>query len=222
MNDEMREPVTSPYHHTGRSEMARLVPDRVSRLLDVGCNTGAFGEGLKRSRSIEVWGIEPNAVAAARAQQLLDKVLIGPFNEQCAVPDSYFDAVAFNDVLEHMEDPAGAVRLATRKLREGGKIFVSLPNFRHIDNLLHIVVDADFEYLESGIRDRTHLRFFTRKSALRFFESCGVYVEHVQGINEQWYSTKLWRKLMYRFLRPHVDDTRFIQFAFVLGLSRSQ
>ncbi|HRD94860.1 MAG TPA: class I SAM-dependent methyltransferase [Rubrivivax sp.] len=204
------------YPHTDRSEIVRLVPKSAQRLLDVGCNSGAFGEALKRQRPLEIWGVEPNTSAAKTAETHLDRVLVGYFDGDCAVPDGYFDIVVFNDVLEHMVDPAAALTLGLKKLREGGQIIVSLPNLRHIDNLLHILVEADFRYEDLGVRDRTHLRFFTRRSALRFFDDCGLETLHVEGVKEQWYSPKLWRRLMFRLLWKHIEDTRFVQFAFVL------
>lgn len=204
------------YPHTDRIEITRLVPAAAARILDVGCNSGAFGEALKRQRNLEVWGVEPNVGAAEIAKCLLDRVYVGYFDDDCTVPNGYFDIVVFNDVLEHMVDPAAAVELGIKKLRDGGRIIVSLPNLRHIDNLIHILVDADFRYEDLGIRDRTHLRFFTRLSAIRFFNECGLETMHVEGVKEQWYSTKLWRRAMFRLLWRHIEDTRFVQFAFVL------
>jgi len=86
---------------------------------------------------------------------------------------------------------------------------------RHVDNLMHILLERDFRYEDFGVRDRTHLRFFTRLSAVRFLEECDLEVVHVEGINERWYSPKLWRRLTYRVLWRHIEDTRFVQFAFV-------
>lgn len=92
------------YPPNDRGNMLELVPQGVSRILDVGCNTGAFGGRLKAERSIEVWGVEPNPDAAAIASRILDKVLNQLFTAEADLPDRYFDAVVFNDVLEHMVD----------------------------------------------------------------------------------------------------------------------
>jgi SAM-dependent methyltransferase len=204
------------YPHTDRIEIVALVPTTAERVLDVGCSSGGFGEALKRQRPLEVWGVEPNPISADVAKGLLDHVCEGFFDEACPVPDDYFDVVVFNDVLEHMADPRLAVKLGLRKLRQGGRMIASLPNLRHIDNLLHILVEGDFRYEDFGVRDRTHLRFFTRRSALRFFDDCGLNTMHVEGIKEQWYSKQLWRRVIFRLFWRQMEDTRFIQYAFVL------
>ena len=65
----------SNYFEYSRPEMQRLVPAKCQRVLDVGCGKGLFGEALKQSRNIEVWGIEPVAAAATEAATKLDHVI---------------------------------------------------------------------------------------------------------------------------------------------------
>lgn len=203
------------YGHSARKDVAAFVPESAKRLLDVGCNTGGFGEGLKRERDIEVWGVEPNAEAANYASTLLNNVLCEPFDSSTTVPDNYFDMVVFNDVLEHLVDPWSALGLAKRKLRSGGCILASIPNFLHKDNLLHILIDRNFEYQTSGIRDKTHLRFFTKKSAQKLFIDCGYRLEKFVGVNEDWWSPSLFSRIAYRLFSTQLQETKFIQFVVV-------
>lgn len=202
----------SPYGDFARSEMRPYIPPQAQRVLDVGCHCGAFGAGLKQAGVAEVWGCEINPDSAATAASRLDRVVSGPFVAE-AVPDAYFDAVVFNDVLEHMADPAAALRVARAKLRPGGVVVASLPNLRHIDNLLHIVRDKDFRYEAVGVRDTTHLRFFTLKSIPRLFEQAGYEVLRLDGINEAWWGPSLWRRAAFRLFPAYLADTRHIQYA---------
>lgn len=206
------------YPHTARQNMCQFVPVGAEKVVDVGCNTGAFGESLKADRAIEVWGVEPNPNAAEKASHLLDRVINAPFNVDIALPNAAFDAVIFNDVLEHLADPWEALRIAARKLQPGGCVVASIPNLRQIDNLIHILRDGDFRYEPLGIRDRTHLRFFTRKSAVRLFEESGYRVERLQGINEDWWTPSLWRRLAFRIFGKYLEDTKYTQFAVVARL----
>src|ERR1043165_1664643 len=49
------------YPHIARREMMAFLPPGCLRVLDVGCNTGAFGEAVKTARpGTEVWGVEPD------------------------------------------------------------------------------------------------------------------------------------------------------------------
>jgi 2-polyprenyl-3-methyl-5-hydroxy-6-metoxy-1,4-benzoquinol methylase len=203
------------YGHTVRKAIAPFIPESAQRLLDVGCHTGGFGEGLKSLREVEIWGVEPNVEAASYASLLLNKVLCEPFDSTTTVPDNYFDVVVFNDVLEHLVDPWSALMLAKKKLRPGGCIVASIPNFLHKENLLHILLDRNFEYQNAGIRDKTHLRFFTKKSAQQLFIDCGCRVEKSVGVNEDWWSPSLLSRMAYRLFSTQLQETKFIQYVVV-------
>lgn len=203
------------YGEQPRPQMVEFLPRSAARVLDVGCNNGAFGAEIKRQRGIEVWGLEPHADSAAQAAPRLDKVIPALFDAQADLPDRHFDAIYFNDVLEHIADPWAALQLAASKLREGGVVVASIPNLRQIDNLEHILFDGDFRYESQGIRDRTHLRFFTRKSAIRLFEDSHYEVLSATGINPMWWSPSLRRRVLFRLLGNWLEDTKYMQFALV-------
>lgn len=207
--------IKSSYGNLSRSEILPFVPKTAKRVLDVGCHMGAFGENLKKKLAVEVWGIEPNPETAAFAKLQLDRVIVGFFSEDLDLPDQYFDVITFNDVLEHMPDPWSVLRLAKRKLAENGCIVASIPNFRNVENLLHLLRDSDFEYMPNGIRDKTHLRFFTKKSISRMFSDCGLTVKQIQGVNEDWWRPSLVRRIVFRLFKNYLDDTKYIQFAVV-------
>jgi 2-polyprenyl-3-methyl-5-hydroxy-6-metoxy-1,4-benzoquinol methylase len=206
---------SSVYGDLPRSEMLAFIPSGSNRILDVGCHMGAFGASIKASLKAEVWGVEPNAETAAIAKLALDHVIVGLFSDEIQLPDRYFDVITFNDVLEHMPDPWSALKLAERKLAPDGSIVVSIPNLRNIENLLHILKDSDFKYEPNGIRDKTHLRFFTKKSVHRLFEESGLAVVNVQGINEDWWRQSLLRRVAFRLFRKYLEDTKYMQFAVV-------
>ena len=205
---------SSPYFSSARLEMLEFVPRAARRVLDVGCHMGAFGSAIKNRDGAEVWGVEPNSEAAGVASQSLDRVINAFFSEDIDLPDQYFDVVVFNDVLEHMPDPWAALKLAAKKLTPDGCVVVSIPNLRHIDTLVHIMRERDFNYEPRGIRDKTHLRFFTRKSAPKLFDGSGMKIIRMEGINEEWYPS-IPRWIALQFFRNYLDDTRHIQFAIV-------
>lgn len=195
--------------------MHAFIPPGTRRILDVGCHTGMFGKLAKENGVAEVWGVEPTAQTAAVASTHLDHVINGYFDETLAIPDGYFDVVMFNDVLEHIPDPWQALATAAKKLASGGCVIASIPNIRHIDNLMHLLVDRDFRYEPEGIRDRTHLRFFTRKSIERLFQETGYDILEITGTNEYWWSPSLLRRAAFRLFSRQLEDTKFVQFAVV-------
>lgn len=203
------------YYTNERPEMLSLVPADIARMLDVGCGEGAFAAAIQEQRrGLEVWGIEPVPGPAQVARGRMHRVVEGMFSPQADLPAGYFDLVSFNDSLEHMPDEVAALTLAHKLLRPGGYLMVSVPNVRYLDNLEHLLVDADWRYRDDGILDRTHLRFFTQTSIRRVVGECGFDVLQCKGINSRyWKGPKL--TLLKLVFGRHMEDTRWQQFAVV-------
>jgi len=210
------------YFAQARSEMLRFIPAGCTRVLDVGCGGGNFGAALKQSRQVEVWGLEPVASAVAEAAKKLDRVIEGIFTPEAELPRASFDAIIFNDVLEHLPDPASALRFARTLLQPGGVVVASIPNIRHFQTLWEIVVRGELRYRDSGTLDRTHLRFFTKKSIRELFTECGFTVEHIEGINTYWWipgtrepSRWFYFKIINALTFNAIEDMKHLQFATV-------
>lgn len=172
--------MNNPYPPSPRLDVLAHVPRGVRTLLDVGCNTGAFGQELKRQRpGMLVWGVEPSTEAAKAASVVLDNVLTGLYPNAMEAEDKRFDCIVFNDVLEHMADPEVALRAVSGSLVPGGVVLASVPNVRYIRIVLDLVLRGRWTYTETGILDRTHLRFFTRNSLRALFEDEGFVVDKI-------------------------------------------
>lgn len=203
---------TGGYHTHARPEMLPFVPAGAQRILDVGCGAGAFAAALKRERrGAEVWGVEPDKQAHAKASQALDHALCGLFDDTLALPEAYFDAIVFNDSLEHFADHRPALRLARRLLAPAGVVVASVPNVRYWPHLKHYLFEADWRYESEGIRDHTHLRFFTRRSLVRALQEAGYELMTVKGINPCWSD---WRRRLAPWVLPRgMQDMLYLQFA---------
>lgn len=173
------------YYILQRDELHPFIPDGITRTLDIGCAAGFFSAKLKQDRGdIEAWGVEMDESVAGQAHGRLDKVLAGSFDDVFAsLPKGYFDCIFFNDVLEHMFNPEECLTKAKELLSEKGVVFASIPNVRHISVLRELLLAKDWRYKESGILDKTHVRFFTKKSIIRMFEQCGYTIGSIRGIN---------------------------------------
>ena len=201
-----------------RKPLLDLVPMNVKRVLDVGCNKGAFGAALKARQACEVWGVEPDATSAQAAQGRLDRVIVDFFDPRIDLPDRHFDLITFNDSLEHMADPAAALQLALRKLSPGGRIHCCVPNMRHVECVEHLLFQRDWAYEEFGIRDRTHLRFFTQKSIVALFHQQGFRVHEAVLVNEEWWEPgKPMRRLVFRVMPGFTHDMRYKQIVVIAG-----
>ncbi|WP_437682824.1 methyltransferase domain-containing protein [Sorangium sp. So ce131] len=155
---------------------------RPRTVLDVGCGIGLNGAALKRAGA-RVTGIEVAPASLARARSALDEVVAADITSDAAVRealgDRRFDLILFADVLEHTADPLAALRRFLPHLEEDGHVIVSLPNVAAWPVRLGLLAGR-FDYAPSGILDDSHLRFFTRASAIQLVERAGLEVLRVE------------------------------------------
>ena len=166
------------YFATARTEIAPHLPQRVARLLDLGCGEGATTCFVRSLRPVD-WagGIELMPDAATAAQGICDRVWCGnieAMSPETEIPAGSLDLILCLDVLEHLADPWTVVRRLSPLLRPGGRLIVSLPNIRHWKFIWRLLTRADFNYRDAGLLDRTHLRFFVRHTAVALAESGGL------------------------------------------------
>jgi len=204
----------SPEYYQGtREEMLDFIPAWAKVILDVGCGTGGFASQLSKRQGVEVWGLEINSLAAQEAERVMTKVLVGDANSLIPLlPDGHFDCIVFNDVLEHLVDPYGVIEAVKEKLAPKGVIVASIPNVRFIHNLFHVLVRKQWKYIESGILDSTHLRFFTYKSIEDMFHEHGYEIVALRGVNPV---RSLWFGLFNLCSLGMFADSRYFQFACV-------
>jgi SAM-dependent methyltransferase len=158
------------YYAHARVEIAPLLPSRAPRVLEVGCGQGATLRWLRESnRCIYTAGIELSEHSAQRARACADYVVCGDAEELIASSfvGEKFDLILCLDVLEHMVDPWRFVGLLPPLLHSTGQVIFSIPNVRNLGVVLPLLFRGLWRYREEGILDRTHLRFFTRESALQ-------------------------------------------------------
>jgi 2-polyprenyl-3-methyl-5-hydroxy-6-metoxy-1,4-benzoquinol methylase len=207
------------YYTESRPEMMKYIPREAQQILDVGCSEGLFGRQLKRAGAAEVWGIELDAASAERAALYLDRVLNGDIAQLVSgLPDSYFDCIVFNDVLEHMTDPYYVLQSVRDKLQPSGVIVSCIPNVRYILNLRDLLVKKDWKYADGGILDKTHLRFFTEKSLIETFHMLQYEILTLEGIRP----IRTWKfTLLNAVFCGKLSDTRYLQFASVVRPRRT-
>ena len=173
---------STEYYLGERLEVVPLLPKEYSRVLEIGCGDGGFRNNLNQEH--EYWGVEPVEPIAKLAQEKLDKVLVGTYEEvESRIPNNYFDLVICNDVIEHMPDHDKFFQSIKEKLKKDGSLVGSIPNVRYIGNLWELLIRKDWEYKDIGILDRTHLRFFTMKSLIRALSNNAFSIEQIVGIN---------------------------------------
>mgnify|MGYP001297429608 CR=1 FL=1 len=168
------------YYATARHDVLAHIPGVPRRVLEIGCGTGATMAALKARGTIEqAVGVELDPVSAAVAQAQFDRLFVSAVEDapfETAIEPSSLDLVLCLDVLEHLVDPWTVVRRVSPLLRPGGRLIISLPNIRNWKFIARLFFLGDFRYRDSGVLDRTHLRFFVRDTAMALAASGGLEV----------------------------------------------
>lgn len=173
------------YFANTRQVLIGEIPTGPNRVLEIGCGEGATAEALKaQGRASSVVGVEIEEKAAEVARSRLDHVVCGDL-ESLSLNEPFFAASSFDylllgDVLEHLRDPWGQLARLASLLAPGGGLVTSIPNVRHRSAVIPLLLKGEWGYGAQGILDSTHLRFFTRRTAIRLVEGAGFALESCQ------------------------------------------
>jgi len=148
------------YENVNR-EIAALY-GRERKVLDIGCGSGALGAWIKdRNPQSIVHGIDISPEACIRAFERIDRVWCLDLDRD-PLPDctDRYDLIILGDLLEHLKRPDLLLNNLHECLNSDGTIILSVPNIANYSIRSRLLM-GDFRYTETGILDRTHLRFFT-------------------------------------------------------------
>jgi 2-polyprenyl-3-methyl-5-hydroxy-6-metoxy-1,4-benzoquinol methylase len=148
------------------------------RALDVGAADGFLAE-LLSTRGWIVTALERDPTQAERARAKCHEVVVADVGDAVPTLSGPFDAIVCGDVLEHLADPFSALSSLIPHLAAGGRVVVSVPNVAHLWVRLSLLMGR-FDYTDRGILDRTHVRFFTRRTLLAMLTHSGLTVEELR------------------------------------------
>ncbi len=206
------------YYSDERREMLKYIPPATKTSLEFGCGDGLFSALIKEKFGAETWAIEKDKTAAHEAAEKLNRVINADAYESLKnIPENYFDCIIFNDILEHLVDPYSLLISVKKKLTDRGVIVASIPNVRYCRDFFNFVVKGNWDYVNGGTLDKTHLRFFTSKSILKMFEHLGFEVLLMEGIQPT--LNKPFR-LLNILLFKKLEDLRYFRFAVVARPTR--
>lgn len=152
--------------------------------LDIGCACGAtLLEIQNRYPNAKLYGIELDPHAASFASHLAN-VIHGNI-ETIAFPfDVSFDYIILGDVLEHLVEPGKLLENLRAHLSDQGIIIASIPNILHFSAISKILMGS-FSYSDSGVLDRTHLRFFTLYDSVNLLQNSGYEILNFQKLTKR-------------------------------------
>lgn len=163
------------YYHLVRWDLLEMLDVVPQSVLEVGCGSGNTLAHLKGQGTVRALGIELDPSVAEEASTKADEILVGDI-EAMDLPYAAcsIDCIILGDVLEHLRDPWQVLSSLAGLVRPGGAVLASLPNVRFYGVSLGLLLLGEWKYGEDGILDRTHLRFFTRKTIAELFTGAGL------------------------------------------------
>lgn len=165
------------YNNTVRYDLVNLIPDVRGIILDVGCASGATMKYLFDIGAVDVKGIDISEESLVAARKLgFDVYKIDLNISSLPFDEKYFDTIILADVLEHLIDPWSVLSKIKTYLKDDGVIIISVPNIRNYKFLKRLIFQDRWDYEEQGILDKTHLRFFTDRTAKEMITSAGLNV----------------------------------------------
>ncbi|TAK02615.1 class I SAM-dependent methyltransferase, partial [bacterium] len=191
-----------PYHGDGR-------------FLDVGCGGGSYLYRL-RQWGWKVYGVEPNESGVQQARALGLDVQHGELTD-VHFPESFFDVIRLNNVLEHLADPKEAFREIKRILKPHGIVYITVPNTRSLnfwlfgenwyglDSPRHVISYCPKALtLLCAATDLEIVKIDFRSGAFNFVRSVKYYLEENGDNWPEWMRHINWpgNKIIRRTLKP--------------------
>lgn len=170
----------TPAHERHNADLLAVIPLSSARLIEIGCSSGALAREYKKlNPACHYTGIDICRNYADAASAHCDVTLSLDIE---SIADSAFeelfpsDCWVFGDSLEHLRDPWSILRKIRGKLRPGACIAACIPNAQHWSVQVRLN-SGNLFYEDSGLLDRTHLRWFTRTTIIDLFKVTGFRIE---------------------------------------------
>jgi 2-polyprenyl-3-methyl-5-hydroxy-6-metoxy-1,4-benzoquinol methylase len=122
-------------------------------ILDIGCGDGLFFDRLARFGEVE--GLEPGAALVSSDNPHRDRIYIGEFDDRF-LPGKRYSLILMLDVLEHLPDPAAALRRVESLLQPGGKFVVTVPAFMALWTNHDVLNQHYIRYTKDSFRQLAH------------------------------------------------------------------
>ncbi len=212
MNTENKTPIKIDQYFMNartRFDLIDLIPNDVTRVLEIGCGIGKTGKALFEKKQCKIVGLDisDQVISIANQQNCYEKLIVADLDQSfipTEIENEKFDCILYPDVLEHLKDPWKVVNIHTNNLlNANGYLIASIPNIRHFSILKDLFLKGNWQYQNMGILDRTHLRFFTKKTMVNLFQQSDnqltINLVKSRGLSGPKY-LKMLNKLMFNYL----------------------
>ena len=202
--------------------ICEVIPGK-SKVLDVGAGNGLLAAVMKTfNKDMIIDGIEPDLHAASIAKSQYRFFWTGYVEDfKDTIQREGYDYIVMADVIEHFQDPQSFLQQLVSWISSETRIVLSIPNIAFGAVRLDLL-KGNFRYVDSGILEKTHLRFFTLETLLQLVSASGLTVEKLCFLQRDFLTTDIrhhmfdvgWTTL-YKLMRDETAST--YQFLVVLS-----
>lgn len=166
-------------------------PGGWTRILDVGCGDGLFFDQLMPFGEVE--GVEASAASVSEHGPYRSRIHICSFDENFQ-PGKQFTLILMLDVLEHLADPAAALRRALALLAPGGMVLATVPAFNSLWTN-HDVINE-------------HVTRYTCRTLRRLAMQAGLEIQAERYFFQWLFPVKLAARMLERAMAPQPRPAR--------------
>ena len=156
-----------------RDVLASVITNQVKlpptpMILEIGCGTGHNLAMLSRFGNIDAVELDDYArgVASERFGRPVTNAMLP---ELAGIPNNHYDLVALLDVLEHVEDDRAALKAIMARLRPGGSLLLTVPQY---------------PWMWTGHDAASHhFRRYTKATLRKIVEEAGLKLDLLQSFN---------------------------------------
>lgn len=157
-------------------DQAKLVLiDKRKKILEIGSSSGYLTSEFKKfGAKVDVVEVDKRSISYVK--KVADKVYQGSvdnFKIRKALDGNKYDLVVCADVLEHLVEPEDTLKFLETLLTPSGFFLISIPNVAAWEMRKQLMFHGSFEYQESGLLDKTHLRFYSLNNFLDLLNKLG-------------------------------------------------
>jgi predicted O-linked N-acetylglucosamine transferase (SPINDLY family) len=179
----------TPINNVHNVDVLNFMRTDFTGIVEVGSSSGALARAYRTLNPACTYvGIEIDEDYAEASKQHCTEVIYGNVEK---LPEETFNKLGdaqcwvFADALEHLYDPWQLLRRIKHNARSGVEVIACIPNAQYwaIQSTLN---SGRFIYQDSGLLDRTHIRWLTRITILDLFQANGFQVvEMISRILQQ-------------------------------------
>lgn len=147
------------------------------KILEVGSSSGYMTKVLKdRGCSVDV--VELDTTALKKVKNIANLTFAGSIEDK-KIQDQikkHYEVIICADVLEHLADPEPVLDFLKTRLDDKGYFLISIPNVAFWEMRKQLFFQGDFSYKESGLMDKTHLRFYSLNNFIDLLKKHKFYI----------------------------------------------